>query len=290
MLIILDISIYLHIPHKIVSEGVICLKRYYYFFTILAILCVNIFCISLWQVEEQTIQTSATTLSNKSIGWGIKRAENHQQPDLGSENKRLLDEYKGIAMGDANTKYVYLTFDEGYEAGYTEKILEVLKNNNVKACFFITAHYLNTKPELVQRMIEEGHTIGNHTVNHKPMPRLSDDELKEEVSKLHTAIFEKTGYEMKYIRPPKGEYSQRTLAICQSMGYTTVMWSLAYDDWDESKQGREEYAKQKILDNIHPGAVILLHGNSKDNCNVLDTCIKEIRKMGYEFKTLDEFV
>lgn len=95
---------------------------------------------------------------------------------------------------------------------------------------------------------------------------------------------------MIYMRPPKGEYSQRTLEICKNMGYTTVMWSLAYDDWDETKQGREDYAKQKILDNVHNGAIILLHGNSKDNCNVLDTCIKEIKKMGYEFKSLDEFV
>lgn len=266
------------------------MKRYYYFFIILSVLCISIFTISLWKVEEPTLQTSANTLNNKSIGWGIKRAKYHQQPDLGSVNKKLLDEYKGIAMGDANSKYVYLTFDEGYEAGYTDKILEVLKNNNVKACFFITAHYINTAPELVQRMIDEGHTVGNHTVNHKSLPTLSDEELKQEVSKLHTAIFEKTGYEMKYIRPPKGEYSQRTLALCQSIGYTTVMWSFAYDDWEESKQGRQEYAKQKILDNIHPGAIILLHGNSKDNCNVLDTCIKEIRKMGYEFKSLDEFV
>ena len=121
------------------------------------------------------------------------------------------------------------------------------------------------------------------------MPTLSDEEIKEEVTKLHTAIYEKTGYEMKYIRPPKGEYSQRTLDICNSLGYTTVMWSLAYDDWDEAKQGREEYGKSKILDNIHPGAVILLHGTSKDNSNILDYCIKEIKNMGYEFKSLDEF-
>lgn len=193
-------------------------------------------------------------------------------------------------MGNKQNKYVYLTFDEGYEAGYTEKILEVLKNNNVKACFFITAHYLNSKPELVQKMIQQGHTIGNHTVNHKSLPTLSNEELKEEVMKLHTAVFEKTGYEMKYIRPPKGEYSQRTLAVLQSLGYRTVMWSFAYDDWDEENQERQEYAKQKILNNIHPGAVILLHGNSKDNCNILDECIKKIRKMGYEFKSLDEFV
>ena len=121
------------------------------------------------------------------------------------------------------------------------------------------------------------------------MPDIDDNKIREEVMNLHTAIYEKTGYEMKYIRPPKGEYSERTLNTCNNLGYTTVMWSLAYDDWDEKKQGREDYGKQKIIDNIHPGAVILLHGTSKDNSNILDYCIKEIKNMGYEFKSLDEF-
>ena len=121
------------------------------------------------------------------------------------------------------------------------------------------------------------------------MPDIDDNKLRDEIMNLHTSIYEKTGYEMKYIRPPKGEYSERTLNICKNLGYTTVMWSLAYDDWDEKKQGREDYGKQKILDNIHPGAVILLHGTSKDNANILEECIKEIRNMGYEFKSLDDF-
>lgn len=115
--------------------------------------------------SENTIQTSGTsieTLSSKKIEWGIKRNDNHEQPDLGSTNKRILDEYKGISIGNKESKKVYLTFDEGYEAGYTEKILEVLKQNEVKACFFLTAHYVNTQSELVQKMINEGHTIGNH--------------------------------------------------------------------------------------------------------------------------------
>ena len=106
---------------------------------------------------------------------------------------------------------------------------------------------------------------------------------------LHTAVYEKFGYEMKYIRPPKGEYSEQSVAYCKNLGYTTVMWSFAYDDWDESKQGREEYGKKKILDNVHNGAVLLLHATSKDNSNILDYCIKEIKNMGYEFATLDEF-
>lgn len=122
------------------------------------------------------------------------------------------------------------------------------------------------------------------------MPDLEDEKVKTEVMNLHTAIYQKFGYEMKYIRPPKGEFSERTLSITNSLGYVNVMWSLAYDDWDENKQGREEYAKKKILDNVHPGAVILLHGNSKDNTNILDECIKEIKNMGYEFRSLDKFV
>jgi len=131
--------------------------------------------------------------------------------------------------------------------------------------------------------------FGNHTVNHFSMPDIDDTKLREEIMNLHTAIYEKTGYEMKYIRPPKGEYSERTLNICNNLGYTTVMWSFAYDDWDENKQGREDYGKQKVLDNIHPGAIILLHGTSKDNSNILDYCIKEIKKMGYEFASLNDF-
>ena len=121
------------------------------------------------------------------------------------------------------------------------------------------------------------------------MPELSDEKLEEEVMKLHQVIYEKFGYEMKYIRPPKGEYSERTLLLTQNLGYTNVMWSLAYDDWDEQKQGRTDYAKSKILDNIHPGAVILLHATSKDNSEILKDVIEEIRDMGYEFKSIDEY-
>ena len=200
-----------------------------------------------------------------------------------------MDIYDGICIGNENSKYVYLTFDEGYEAGYTSKILAVLKQNKVPAAFFITAHYLNTQPDLVKQMIHEGHTIGNHTVNHKSMPDLTNEQIQKEVMDLHTAVYQKFNYEMKYIRPPKGEFSERTIAYTNNLGYKTVMWSLAYDDWDENKQDREDYGIQKILDNIHPGCVILLHATSKDNSNILDYCIKEIKKMGYEFKSLEEF-
>jgi len=121
------------------------------------------------------------------------------------------------------------------------------------------------------------------------MPDIDDDKIRKELIDLHTAIYEKFGYEMKFMRPPKGEFSERTLQVTEKLGYTTVMWSFAYDDWDENAQKGESYAKKKILDNVHNGEIILLHANSIDNCNVLDFCIKEIKNMGYEFRNIDQF-
>ena len=141
--------------------------------------------------QEKLINTNAGTVSNKKIEWGIKRNDNHEQPDLGSENRKVLEENNGIALGNNEEKTIYLTFDEGYEAGYTSKILEILKENDVKATFFITAHYLNTNEELVKQMIEENHIVGNHTKNHKSMPELTQEEIRKEVMDLHTAVFEK---------------------------------------------------------------------------------------------------
>ena len=126
-------------------------------------------------------------------------------------------------------------------------------------------------------------------MNHKSLPDISNEEIKDEVMKLHQAIYEKTGYEMKYIRPPKGEYSESSVEFTNSLGYKTVMWSFAYEDWNEDKQPDEEQAKKKILDNLHNGEIMLLHGNSKTNTNILDSVIKEAKNMGYKFKSLDQF-
>ncbi len=238
------------------------------------------------KIQKESEVTNANVVNNKKIEWGIKRNNNHEQPDVGSENKKILDENGGFCLGNKEEKSVYLTFDEGYEAGYTEKILDVLKENDVKATFFITAHYVNSQPDLVKRMINEGHIVGNHTVNHKSMPEISEEALTKEIMELHQVIYEKFGYEMKYLRPPKGEFSERTLKQTNQLGYKTIMWSFAYEDWDENKQPEEENAKNKILNNLHNGEIMLLHGNSKTNTNILDYIIKETKNMGYEFKPI----
>lgn len=168
--------------------------------------------------KVQFIKVNASAaLSNKKMGWGVKREDNNKQPVIGSSLTTVLDKYEGFYMGNAEKPYVYLTFDEGYEAGYTPQILETLKQNNVPATFFLTAHFLNSKPELVEQMIKEGHMIGNHTVNHKSMPDLTDEKIQSEIMDFHKAMYEKLGYEMKYIRPPMGEFSERTVDISNKL-------------------------------------------------------------------------
>ncbi len=236
-----------------------------------------------------SLYSQASTLNNELIAWGFRRGENHNQATLDTKAEKIIKEFDGIAMGNDKSNKIYLTFDCGYEAGFTESILDTLEENNVKASFFITGHYLNSATDLVKRMIEDGHVVGNHTVNHECLPNISDEDVKKEVMDLHSAVFEKFGYEMTYFRPPKGEFSQRTTKIVKDLGYTTVMWSSAYDDWDKEKQGREEYGKKKILENLHSGCVLLLHSTSKDNCKILSDVIKEARNMGYEFENITEF-
>ena len=251
---------------------------------------IMLFSICLIQMDASgAISVNAKVQNEKTLAWGIKRGQNNEQPDVGESNKQLLEANEGICLGKDTDKYIYLTFDAGYEAGYTEKILNTLKENNVKATFFITSHYLNTASDLVGRMIDEGHIVGNHTVNHKSMPSISDEEIESEVMKLHQAVYEKFNYEMRYIRPPKGEFNERTLKKCLELGYKTVMWSFAYCDWDEKKQPSEQDGINKIVANLHPGEIMLLHSNSKTNADILDTIIKEAKNQGYEFKPLTEF-
>ena len=238
--------------------------------------------------DEPVISTGTTTVSTKKVEWGIKRGDNNEQPDVGSTNKKLMEESNSIYLGDKDKKIIYLTFDLGYEAGYTDDILNTLKENDVTATFFITAHYVNTASELVQKMIDNNNIVGNHTVNHKSMPSLDDNTLKEEVMKLHDVVKEKFNYEMKYIRPPKGEFSEKSLALSNELGYRTVMWSFAYADWEENNQPSKESAKKKIMENLHNGEVMLLHATSKTNRDILGEVIKEIKDKGYEIKSISE--
>ena len=258
--------------------------------SLVAVLMLGSIAMNHTEQKEKTVPISSTvTLSKQKIGWGIKRAENHQQPDLGKRNKELIEKYQGMAMGNSEQKYIYLTFDLGYEAGYTNAILDTLKENNVPVAFFITAHYVNTSSDIVQRMINEGHIVGNHTVNHKSMPSLNEDQIKEELMNLHTTVYEKFQYEMKYMRPPMGEYSEQSLAVTTGLGYVPVMWSFAYADWDEAKQPSHDEGIQKIVENTHNGEIMLLHATSKTNSEILGEVIKQIKNEGYEFKSLDEF-
>lgn len=241
-------------------------------------------------LEQNIITTNGEIeLNNTKIGWGIKRKDTHEQPELGQKNIELINKYNGIAMGNNEDKSIYLTFDLGYEAEYTSKILDTLKEKNVQGTFFITAHYLNTAPELVKRMIDEGHIVGNHTVNHKSMPDLSDDELKNELLKLNQALYEKFEYEMRYMRPPKGEFSERTLKLTSELGFKTVMWSFAYVDWNEDSQPSNEDALKKVTSNFHNGEIMLLHATSKTNSEIMGQIIDEARAQGYEFKNINEF-
>ncbi len=255
------------------------------------ILSISIFSLSVISMQEanQEIMVNTKAISNEKIGWGIKRNNEHKQPDLGASRLKTLSNNKGIAMGNANSKRIYLTFDQGYEAGYTSDILKTLKENKVPATFFITGHYLNTQPELVKQMIDENHIVGNHSSRHKSMPDISDEEIKTELLTLHQAVYEKFNYEMKYMRPPKGEYSERSLIATSNLGYTTVMWSFAYKDWEENNQPNSQEAIKMIIENFHPGEIMLLHGNSKTNTEILPEIIKQARQQGYEFYSLDQF-
>lgn len=222
--------------------------------------------------------------------WGIRRQPDNQTPIADPGADKILEKYGGKYIGDVNKKIIYLTFDEGYENGYTAKILDTLKENNVKATFFITGPYLNEHQDLVRRMVEEGHTVGNHTIHHPSLPEKKDSEIEEEVLGLERAFTEKFGVKMKFLRPPKGEYSERSLSITSKLGYCNLFWSFAYDDWHRDKVRGPEYAYNMVMKNLHNGEIMLLHAVSKDNADALDMIIKGAIASGYEFGDISNLV
>ena len=245
------------------------------------------------EAQTEKIETMAGAYSsydNKKNAWGFVRKPDGKTPEFYGPHAKVLDDYEGIYIGNTEEPVIYLTFDEGYENGYTGKILDVLKEKDVTAVFFVTMPYVKQNPELIQRMVDEGMIIGNHTVNHPSMPEVTDDtKLAKEIINLHNYTLENYNYEMKYLRPPKGEFSERTVKLSWDLGYRTVLWSAAYDDWDRNNQKGTDYAKKMIYNNLHNGSVMLLHAVSKDNAAVLADAIDEMRNRGYELVSLDDF-
>ena len=234
---------------------------------------------------NETSGKPADNLSKKKLCWGLKRNEG-KAPDINPGELEILEAYNGIYLGDTSSKSIYLTFDEGYENGYTAEILDVLKKHSVPACFFVTGSYLKNETELICRMVDEGHDVGNHTVNHPSMPSLSEDELEYELIELDRIFFETTGKTMKFLRPPMGEHSEKSMCLSDRLGYKTVFWSIAYEDWNVDKQPSLDYVFSSVVNNLHNGAIILMHAVSSANAGALESIIVEAKKMGYTFKSL----
>ncbi|SFF02074.1 delta-lactam-biosynthetic de-N-acetylase [Alteribacillus iranensis] len=237
------------------------------------------------------VASPTSVFGEEVYDWNFKPMPDNEPSDTEKTYKVLLDKYGGLFIGNSKKKTLYLTFDNGYENGYTEKILDVLKEKDVPATFFVTGHYLNSAPDLVKRMATEGHIVGNHSWHHPSLPEKSKETIKKELDAVKNKYKELTGKEdMYYLRPPQGKFNERSLAVTQDLGYINVFWSFAYMDWDTSNQLGEKAAFHSIMKRIHPGAIMLLHSVSKDNANVLGKVIDECRKQGYTFKSLDELI
>ena len=196
--------------------------------------------------------------------------------------------YCPVTLGDVTDNKIYLTYHCGYENGNTSKILDVLKENNVKAAFFCTLDYIKSEPELIARMINEGHIVGNHSTTHPSFDKLSRTEMAQEIETCENYLRENFGYSSKYFRFPMGNYSECALDLVGSLGMTSVFWSLAYADWDTDNQKGADYAFEKVTSRLHPGAIILLHSVSRDNADAMSKIIDYALKNGYVFATLDD--
>lgn len=234
-------------------------------------------------------KVSSITTAASADNWGLSFGENGTQPK-GNATKEFLSKYNSYYVGDENEKSIYLTFDAGYENGNTAKILDILKEKNVPAAFFLVGNYIERNPDLVRRMVNEGHIVGNHTYSHPDMSKISSLEtFTNEITKLEELYTEVTGKTLsKYYRPPQGKFSELNLQYAQKLGYKTIFWSLAYVDWYQDDQPTKEHALSKLIPRCHPGAVILLHSTSSTNASILSDLIDTYQKAGYTFKNLDD--
>jgi peptidoglycan-N-acetylmuramic acid deacetylase len=236
--------------------------------------------LGVWLMLPEPIETASWGLSFRSSG----------QPPIGTANSTALEQFDAAYLGDSKEKVLYLTFDAGYENGCTAKILDVLQKHEVPAAFFLVGNYLQKNADLVRRMVAEGHIVGNHTMHHPDMSKISDKAaFSKELSDLEALFKEITGETMpKYYRPPQGSYSEDNLRMAKELGYKTVFWSLAYVDWNNDKQPTAAYAFAKLLPRTHKGAVVLLHSTSATNAEILDELLTKWESMGYRFGTLEQ--
>ena len=244
-------------------------------------------CIILCGCKNSSSVSQGSGYDNSKIGWGLKKVEN-SQPEVPSSWQEMLKKYNSYYLGNTTKKEMFLTFDEGYENGYTGKILDILKKTNTPAAFFVTGPYIDSQPELIKRMVNEGHIVGNHTVRHPSMPDISDEEIKMELTELDEKYNKLTNQHLTFLRPPKGEFSERTLAVSNDLGYKSVFWSVAYADWDVNNQKGRDYAIKQVTSQFHNGAIILLHAVSVDNANSLEEIINTAKAQGYSFKSLQD--
>ena len=227
--------------------------------------------------------------ARETISWGLSFRQEGAAPVGTAENQKLR-QYDAAYLGDTSQPVIYLTFDAGYENGFTGQILDTLAKHDVSAAFFLVGNYLEKNPDLVRRMAAEGHTVGNHTLHHPDMSKLTDSTaFEQELTGLEERYREITGQELpKFYRPPQGVYSEENLEMAQELGYKTVFWSLAYADWDNAAQPGREAAFSKLLPRIHNGAVVLLHSTSRTNAEILDELLTKWEEMGYRFGKLEE--
>ena len=224
-----------------------------------------------------------------TASWGLSFRQEGSAP-VGTAGMEQLRQYDAAYLGDTREKVLYLTFDAGYENGCTEQVLDTLKKHQVRAAFFLVGNYIERNADLVRRMVEEGHIVGNHTMHHYDMSKLSQKEtFSRELTDLEDLFRQTTGKELpKFYRPPQGVYSQDNLKMAKELGYKTVFWSLAYVDWLNDKQPTREEAFRKLLPRTHNGAVVLLHSTSKTNAEILDDLLTQWENLGYRFGTLEE--
>lgn len=240
-------------------------------------------------VDEVRDAVPTTGSLMETENWGLGFGADGTQP-TGNATAKELKEYNAYFVGDSKEKKIYLTFDCGYENGNTEPILNALKKHNVSATFFVVGHYLESAPDLVKRMIEDGHTVGNHTYHHPDMSKISDKAFfQKEMDDVKNLFKQVTGAELSmYYRPPQGKYSTTNLQMAKELGYSTFFWSLAYVDWNVDDQPGHEEALEKLTKRIHPGAIVLLHSTSKTNGEILDELLTKWEEMGYSFGKLEE--